>query len=436
MKLKAILPAVGDRQAGIHPNSDKGKRSMSKQIDNSAYRKGKLKELILKLHCGESQERVREELVESLGTIPYGEVVEVEQELIEEGLPLEEVLKLCDIHSSVLEGHVDLSASRAIPAGHPVDVLIQENKALTGVIDDTLDVLSSLGEVEDTELTAVVLNLTGLFNQLIDVDKHYLRKEYLLFPYLEQTGITGPPKVMWGKHDEIRELLKGSLEILKTPEISHEDLLAATEIVLRPAVQGVADMITKEEEILFPMLMDALSDADWYEIQRQSLEIGYCLYDPPTEWAPEGAESEGADEVGEEGGTVQLPSGGFTVEELLAILNTLPVDMTFVGRDDKVKYFSQSRDRIFQRNRAILNRDVRHCHPPASAHIVDKILEDFKSGRQDRAPFWINMGGKLIHIEYFALRDEQGKYLGTLEVSQDLTGYRELEGEQRILSYV
>ena len=135
------------------------------------------------------------------------------------------------------------------------------------------------------------------------------------------------------------------------------------------------------------------------------------------------------------GGNIQLPSGSFSVEELMVILNTLPVDITFVDKNDKVKYFSQSAERIFQRNRAILNRDVRHCHPPASAHIVDKIIEDFKSGRQNRAPFWINMGGKMIHIEYFALRDDKGNYLGTLEVSHNVSVYRELDGEQRILSY-
>lgn len=408
---------------------------MSKQIDNSSYRKAKLKELILKLHHGESQESIREELIETLGTIPYGEVVEVEQQLIEEGLPPEEVLKLCDAHSAVLEGNVDLSASQTIPAGHPVDVLIQENRALKRVTDDASEVLSSLSTVGDTEQQDVVLKLIGLFNQLIDVDKHYQRKEYLLFPYLEQQGVTGPPKVMWGKHDEIRELLKGSLEILKTADLSIDDLVASSEIILQPAVKGVAEMIIKEEEILFPMLMDALSDADWYEIQEQSLEIGYCLYDPTVEWVPEGAEPRAMGQVRTQGSTIQLPSGGFSTEELLAILNTLPVDMTFVDRDDKVKYFSQSRDRIFQRSRAILNRDVRHCHPPASAHIVDRILKDFKSGKQDLAPFWINMGGRLIHIAYFALRNEQGEYLGTLEVSQDLTGYRELEGERRILSY-
>jgi hypothetical protein len=194
-------------------------------------------------------------------------------------------------------------------------------------------------------------------------------------------------------------------------------------------------MIVKEEEILFPMLMDALSDADWYEIQQQSLEIGYCLYDPPAEWRPPGIEGTGLDAVQQQGGRIQLPTGSFSVQDLLVILNTLPVDITFVGSDDKVKYFSQSSERIFQRNRAILNRDVRHCHPPASAHIVDKILEDFRSGRETRAPFWINMGGRMIHIEYFALHNDEGEYLGTLEVSQDLTGHRALEGEQRILSY-
>jgi hypothetical protein len=230
-------------------------------------------------------------------------------------------------------------------------------------------------------------------------------------------------------------LIKGSIEILLTPDLTKDDLLVSSEIILLPALKGVYEMTIKEEEILFPMLMDTLADGDWYEIQKQSLEIGYCLYDPSVEWKPEGIETEDINAMQKEGGSIQLPTGGFTAEELLAILNTLPVDMTFVDRNDKVKYFSQSSERIFQRNRAILNRDVRHCHPPASAHIVDKILDDFKRGRQTRAPFWINMKGKMIHIEYFDLRNESGEYLGTLEVSQDLTGYRALEGEQRILSY-
>ena len=408
---------------------------MSEHIDNSKFRKTKLKELILKLHHGGSQETVRQELLFSLSNIPYGEVVEVEQELISEGLPEDEVLRLCDAHSSVLHGTVDLSASKTIPDGHPVDVLMEENKILKRISDLTTEQILSLGYISETDFENVVLSLRGAFNQLIDVDKHYQRKEYLIFPYLEKAGITGPPKVMWGKHDEIRELIKGSIEILEMPELTKTDLRASAEIVLLPALKGVFEMTIKEEEILFPMLMDTLSDGDWYEIQKQSIEIGFCLYDPPTEWKPDGIEPENINAQQKEGGIIQLPTGSFTAEELMAIFNTMPVDITFVDRNDKVKYFSQSADRIFQRSRAILNRDVRHCHPPASAHIVDKILNDFKSGAQNRAPFWINMKGKMIHIEYFALRNESGEYLGTLEVSQDLIGYRALEGEQRILSY-
>jgi len=408
---------------------------MSEQIDNSKFRKERLKELILKLHKGGSEEQVKSELMTSLKTIPYGEVVEVEQELISEGLPEEEVLKLCDVHSAVLTGSVDLSASKDVPEGHPVDVFRNENKALLQVTAEIRELVINLQDIQEERLRDTIINLTSLYNQLMDVDKHYQRKEYLLFPYLEKAGITGPPKVMWGKHDEIREQLKGSLEIVKTEPITKNDLIASSELLLKPAVDAVDSMVLKEEQILFPMSLDTLAVADWYEIQKQSLEIGYCLYDPETDWQPEGVDQAEVSESQKQGDMVQLPTGNFSTKELLAILNTLPVDMTFVDKNDKVKYFSQARDRIFQRNRAILNRDVRHCHPPASAHIVDKILEDFKSGKQERAPFWINLGGKFVHIEYFALKDENGDYLGTLEVSHDLSGYRALEGEQRILSY-
>jgi DUF438 domain-containing protein len=408
---------------------------MSELINNSESRKKKLKELILKLHSGHSEEAVRKELIETLSQIPYGEVVEVEQELIKEGLPEEEVLKLCDAHSAVLHGNIDLSASKRFPAGHPVDVMVHENKELKLLAEKIKQVLVEVSENKGKNLDSDILKLRGFFNNLFDVDKHYKRKEYLLFPFLEHYGITGPPKVMWGKHDEIRELIKGGIDILQTEGISADELLASAEIILIPAVNQVVDMTKKEEEILFPMSLDKLTESDWYEIEKQSLEIGYCLYDPPITWKPEWVSGDALSEANKIGGNIQLPSGNFSVEELLAILNHLPIDMTFVDKDDKVKYFSQGKERIFQRNRAILNRDVRLCHPPASAHIVDKIIDDFRSGRESHAPFWINMGGKMIHIEYFALRNEKGAYLGTLEVSQNVQTYRDLQGEQRILSY-
>jgi len=408
---------------------------MSELINNSHRRKEKLKALLLKIHHGGSEESVRNELLLSLSQIPYGEVVEVEQELIAEGLPEEEILDLCDAHSAVLEGRVDLSALKPVADGHPVDVFRKENEEIRKLTNAIFALISEINRETEADISDKITKLRGLFNTLFDVDKHYQRKEYLLFPYLEKAGITGPPKVMWGKHDEIRDLIKGSIEVLQTTEMTNEEFGAVAEIVLTIAATAAKEMITKEEEILFPMSLDVLTEADWYEISKQSLEIGYCLYDPQEDWKPEWAEEQSINASQKSGSHVQLPSGSFSAEEIMAILNTLPVDITFVDKDDKVKYFSQSAERIFQRNRAILNRDVRHCHPPASAHIVDKIIDDFKSGRQSRAPFWINMGPKMIHIEYFALRNDKGEYLGTLEVSHNVTPYRELEGEQRILSY-
>lgn len=408
---------------------------MSELIDNSADRKRKLKELILKLHRGVPEEEVKKELLSALSTIPYGEVVEVEQELIGEGLPEEEVLRLCDAHSSVLKGHVDLSAAKKIPPGHPVDIMINENREIKKVAGEIEKAIADIGRDGKKDLSLKVLRLHGLFNNLMDVDKHYQRKEYLIFPYLEKKGITGPPKVMWGKHDEIRELLKGSIEVLKTGNLEAGEIMASAEILMLPAVKGVVEMTVKEEEILFPMCLDNLSDAEWNEVNRQSPEFGFCLYDPPVEWKPAKDVADDKSETVSGSGKIQLPTGSFTTEELTELLNLLPVDITFVDRNDRVKYFSNPKDRIFQRNRAILNRDVRHCHPPASAHIVDRIIEDFKNGKASSAPFWINMGGKMIHIEYFAVRNEKGEYLGTLEVSHDISGYRKLEGEQRILSY-
>jgi hypothetical protein len=410
---------------------------MSELINNSKFRKDKLKELILKLHRGENPKKVREELIETLQQIPYGEVVEVEQELIGEGLPESEVLKLCDVHGEVLDGHIDPSGSKEVPDGHPVHVFKMENAELLKVIDKTRALLGTLFSVKEEEFRNYADKLLGLYNELMDVDKHYKRKEYLLFPYLEKNEITGPPKVMWGKHDEIREQLKGCIDILRSSELQKGDLEDAEEIIFVPVLKALEDMTKKEQDILFPMSLDVLSTDDWWNIHKQTLEFGFMLYDPPTDWKPEGLSDPEPEESGtiSSTGSVQLPSGSFTSEELMAILNTIPVDMTFVDRNDKVKYFTQGKHRIFARSRSIINRDVRLCHPPGSVNIVEKILEDFKSGKESHAPFWIKMQGKFILIEYYALRNEKGEYLGTLEVSQDLTNSRKLSGERRILSY-
>lgn len=408
---------------------------MSELINNSARRKDLLRHMLLELHEGRAPEAVKQRLAELLAGIPYGEVVEVEQQLIAEGLPEAEILRLCDVHTQVLDGHIDQAGAKTAPPGHPVDTFLLENAAL---LETTRLLRTLLARIPGTDigvLDALLLEVRARFNQLMDVDKHYRRKENLLFPYLEKYGITGPPKVMWGKHDETRALLRAAIEGLEIArDMSPADALGFADLVLLPAVRAVEDMTMKEEMILFPMSLDHLTDLEWYEILRQTPEIGFCLVDPRERWVPAGIEAPA--ESGLEGGAVRLPSGSLLPEEIQALLNALPVDLTFVDRDDRVAYFSQGKHRIFDRNRAILGRDVRLCHPPSSVHIVDRIVGDFRSGRESSAPFWITLGGRFIHIEYFALRNERGEYLGTLEVSQDLTEKRALEGEQRLLSYV
>lgn len=411
---------------------------MSELINNAQKRKEMLKYMILQLHKGEAPEAVKKQLIRVMGQVPYSDVVLVEQELISEGLPVEEVLKLCDIHTAVLQGSIDRSGEKPVPPGHPVDVFRKENEALTWEIATVESIFRKIESLTDPEdVSDMMMDVRQHFNNLMDVEKHYLRKENLLFPFMEKHGITGPPKVMWGKHDETRQLLKTALEGLQSAtSITAEEAKSFIVLVLKPAIEAVEGMILKEEEILFPMVLDTLTDEEWYQIARQSIEYGYCLVAPEVEWKPENINEEILRaEAEDKENKIQLPSGSFTAEELQAILNTIPFDLTFVDKNDKVRYFTEGQERIFARSRAILGRNVQLCHPPSSVHVVEQILNDFKSGKQDRARFWIQLHGKFIIIEYYALRNEKGEYLGTLEVSQDLTEKRQLEGERRLLEY-
>jgi len=409
---------------------------MSELLHDQRKRMDLLKHMIEQLHSGEAPDQVRPQLMRLLGSIPYDEVVQVEQELIAEGLPTEEILKLCDVHTQALQGVLDPGEPVDVPAGHPVDVFRQENRALGWEVTELEKIFGQLAALESGDDPAELLHDARLrFHSLMDVEKHYLRKEHLLFPFLERQGITGPPTVMWGKHDETRALLKGATEALAAAgEATAEEAVAIVDLVLRPAAAAITGMVDKEEQILLPMSLDSLDVADWWEVARGSAELGYCLVVPEAEWRPAEVAEETATIA--DGDRIRLPSGSFTKRELEAVLNSIPFDVTFVDADDTVRYFSEGRERIFARTRAILGRKVQYCHPPKSVDTVQRILADFRAGRQDHSRFWIEMGGRFICIEYFALRDDEGGFLGTLEVSQDLTDKRALSGQQRLLNYV
>lgn len=408
---------------------------MSELILDQQRRMDLLKHMILQLHGGEAPESVRPQLIRLLGRVPYDEVVAVEQELIAGGMPVEEILKFCDIHKLALNPSLQPEEERRVPAGHPVDVMRAENRALAWELDAIGDLFAQVRSLPaDALATELVHDLRVRFNGLMDVEKHYLRKEHLLFPFLEKHGVTGPPTVMWGKHDETRTLLKNAtLALAAADQAPAGNVGALIGAVLQPAGEAVAGMIDKEQQILLPMCLDTLDEQEWGQIAAGSADIGYCLVVPEVAWRVEGAEKAGA-----EGGAglIRLPSGSFTPAQLQAVLNTIPFDITFVDADDTVRYFSEGSERIFARTRAIIGRKVEYCHPPKSVAIVQQILADFREGRETHAQFWIELGGKFLCIEYFALHDERSTFLGTLEVSQDLTAKRALSGQQRLLNYV
>ena len=409
---------------------------MSEIINNSSQRKELLRHLLLRLHEGENPEVLRQRLIEVLRNIPYNEVVEVEQELINSNALTEaEILEFCDLHTAVLDGSIDLEGAKAIPAGHPVDTFKKENIALKNEVIKITDLFNKASELNDNQLPGYILQLRTVLNNLSDVEKHYLRKEYLLFPYLEKHLITGPPKVMWGKHDEIRELLKNSFEALGSPISTAEEMRSIVQLVLAPAIEMLDGMIMKEEEILLPMAMDTLTDDEWYKIYQETPEFGYCLFDPEDEWEPSDVKVEKQEYVSAD--AIRLSSGAFNMAEIEALFIHLPIDITFVDKNDKVRFFSHSPNRVFERNRSIIGRDVRMCHPPGSVHVVEQILTDFKSGKENKAVFWMSkfMGNRFIYIEYSAVRGKDGEYLGVVEVTQDITQMRKLEGDQRLLSY-
>ncbi len=410
---------------------------MSEIINNRRQRVEIMKSLIRQLHSGEAEERVKSQLETMLDEADYSDVFLMEVQLVQEGIPAESIQKLCDTHTRVLKRHLDLQETPETIPGHPVHTFVQENRELVRTGARVRLLMRQMEALPDeADATDAMRDIQGLLNNLMDADKHYRRKEYLLFPYFEKNDLPGPPMVMWGKHDEIRTTLRETIAGLQEIEtITAAEARAYYLFTIAPALEAVDDMVYKEEKILYPTALDLLTEQDWYEIYIQSDEYGYCLYAPQFEWAPEGGVHTEIRKPAAAGGRVQMPTGSFSLDELIATFSALPFDLTFVDAEDTVRYFSPGKDRIFDRSRAILGRKVQYCHPPKSVHIVNQIVKDFKAGKEDRARFWINMGGRLIYICYYAVRDAKGAYLGTLEVTQDLSEVRQLEGERRLLTY-
>lgn len=412
---------------------------MSEMIHNEAgtkldpARQHHLQRLIMDLHRGRSKEEVTAEFKALFAGVSSEEIAAIEAKLVSEGMPVEEITRMCDVHAAIMGTSIEdihIPKSALETPGHPLNQLERENRALDDLISEKLTPALRAYSADHSEANGY--QLLEALNGLADVDKHYLRKENLIFPFLEKAGITAPPKVMWGVHDEIRALIKGAKALLvaKNPEAAR---------IASEAAQKVTDMIFKERNILFPMVTNALSEDDWVRVERESDELGYCLVEPLAKWKPSRAVLGEASEEGgyEASGTahsVNLGTGFLTPEQIGLMLDHMPVDITFIDENDVVRYFSNSKERIFPRNKTIIGRLVQNCHPPKSMAVVEQILNDFKSGAKDHEDFWINMRGMMVYIRYFAVRDAEGAYKGALEVSQEISGIRALTGEKRIMS--
>jgi len=402
---------------------------MSEVINNREYRQKVLKELIMELHQGQDVEAVQERFSQLIAGVTAAEISEMEQNLIMEGMPVQEVQRLCDVHAAVFKGTLEgLHHPEQMP-GHPVYVFKEENREIERLVDEGLRPL--LLKLRSDDSPEIIAKLQEKIRLLWEIDKHYSRKENLLFPYLEKHGITAPPKVMWGVDDEIRAGIKWIRQKVHQNKCNKVELFQGVDEV----THKITEMVFKEENILFPMALENLAQHEWVKIAEEGSEIGYCLIKAPEPWSPfasEGLEEHLEDAVAE--GHIKFATGCISIKELESSLNHLPFDLTFIDSNDLVKYFSQGKERIFARTKAIIGRSVQNCHPPASAHIVEKLLEDFKAGEKEQEDFWIRMGEQYIYIRYFAVRDSQGEYLGTLEVTQNIKPIQEIQGEKRLLS--
>lgn len=396
-----------------------------------------LKEYLGRLGVGESLESVRSDFSEKFRDVEASEIMQAEQELMREGTPLEEVQKLCDVHSALFHGATkeeqianaekevmasvqrakELTAQKdysskneqatalaAIP-GHPLHTLTRENEVLAGWLTEAkarLDTHKEPGE---------------LFSRVRELSVHYTKKGDLLYPLLKVNyEITGPSDVMWTVDDEIRD------ELAELSKLDVHD--TAWEERLRAALQRAEEMIYKENNILFPICAVNFTEAEWHGIYRDAKDYADCLGIKGETWAEaEAAEAPEAMPPAHEGEIV-MPGGHMTVEQLTALLNTIPVEITFVDADNYNRYFNEG-PKVFKRPGMAIDREVFSCHPPKIEPMVRSIIDDFRSGKQDSVPVWMEKNGHTFLVTYLAVRDKERKYLGTVEVVQDMNFAKE-----------
>jgi len=405
---------------------------MSEIFGKKEDKKEMVKDLIKKLHAGVKPDEVKEEFKDILKGIDPKDIAEIEEDLIKEGMQREEIQKLCDVHIAVFKESLERGKTSA-PLGHPIHTLMEEHKFVLQFADELRNITQQVKQAKDFESAGKGMEqLSHIVEHLKESESHYVREENVLFPYLEKHGITQPPAIMWSEHNQIREIKKKLYNVVeKRKSMDIHDFARKLTDVATSLSDMLQNHFYKENNILFPTALKVITESEWIDIKEQFDELGYCCFTP--ESAKETSQKVHISTHEARGeGKILFETGSFSKEELETLLNTLPVDITFVDKEDTVRYFSQSNERIFPRTKAVIGRKVQLCHPKESLHKVEQILNDFKNNKRDVAEFWISLKGRLVYIRYFAVR-KNGEYLGTLEVTQDITDIKKIEGEKRLL---
>lgn len=378
-------------------------------------------EKIVKFHRSfdEMSQAQREAWLLEMGDINIEHFFKANQKVFDEDGPRERSIPRRDFFLDVIKNRVK-SDPLIQPKGHPVTNYLQENI----VIRELCEKIQAAFDAQDFS----TYNMTLIFlKELAKIHTHYLRKEDQLFPYLEKHNFTYPSTGMWKFQDEIRANLKLVTKALENKEVDEE---IAT--LLKDVVQDIFDMTTREEKMLLPTAVKLLSNEEWEKMSKEEKEIGYVFIQNPPLWPKdESTKSDMASSLG----AIFLQEGALSQDQLNLFFSALPFDVTFVDENDRVAFFNKGSERTFLRSPGVIGREVKFCHPPKSVDTVLKILEAFKDGSKDNAEFWITFGGRLIHIRYFALRDAQKCYKGVIELTQDITDIKKIEGERRLLDW-
>jgi hypothetical protein len=421
------------------------KVSMDKHLKSDPERITIILDIINSFFEGKSLESLQKEFDNKLnGTITPAEFALAEQKMEDLGVDNSQFEEKIDDLIKVFKKSLEKVTINKLDEGHPLDTFIKENIAIKALL---AELRKAEKEIDINDIDHEYWEMSYI--KLWQINTHYVRKENQLFPSLETKGFDKPSTVMWALHDDIRNLIKFYRSLLD--DKNYEELFDTQEMMFT----AIEDMIFKEEKILWPTALELISEKEWAEIRKGEDEVGYCLIDAPPVWNPDwkhpsdtgepeqassGEKAKAVPFMGASGsgsgiGGINLEVGAITPEQINLIFKHLPFDVTYVDENDEVRYYNKGEDRVFPRSPGIIGRQVKYCHPPKSVHIVEKIVDAFKSGEKSEANFWINFQDKFVYIQYFAVRDDGGNYKGVIEITYDAKTVRSLEGEQRLLDW-